>query len=58
MAAHRGDYTNALVPLEKAVRLEEALVYTDPADWSIPVRHVPSAILLDAGRPPEAEVVH
>jgi hypothetical protein len=40
------------------MRLEEALVYTDPADWSIPVRHVPSAILLDAGRPPEAEVVH
>ena len=58
MAAHRGDYTNALVPLEKAVRLEEALVYIEPADWPIPVRHVPGAILLDAGRPLEADVVY
>lgn len=58
LAAHRGDYTNALVPLEKAVRLEEALVYTEPADWPIPVRHVPGAILLDAGRPLEADVVY
>jgi len=58
LAAHRGDYTNALVSLKKAVRLEEALVCTEPADWPIPVRHVPGAILLDAGRPLEADVVY
>jgi Flp pilus assembly protein TadD len=58
LAARRGDYTNALVPLEKAVRLEKSLVYTEPADWPIPVRHVPGAILLDAGRSLEADVVY
>lgn len=58
LAARRGDYTNALEHLEKAVRLEEALVYTEPADWPIPLRHVLGAILLDAGRPLEAEVVY
>jgi hypothetical protein len=58
LAARRGDCTNVLAHLEKAVRLEEALVYTEPADWPIPVRRVLGAVLLDAARPLEAEVVY
>jgi tetratricopeptide (TPR) repeat protein len=56
--AERGNYDRALLHLEKAVRLEDALVYTEPADWHMPVRHVLGAVLMKAGRPLEAEVVY
>ena len=38
--------------------LEDGLVYNEPPDWSIPVRHVLGAVLLEAGRPFEAETVY
>lgn len=58
MAARRGRYDDALPRLEHAVRLEESLTYTEPPSWYFPVRHVLGAVLLDAGRPVEAEVVY
>jgi predicted Zn-dependent protease len=58
LAARRGDYAGAVAYLEKAVRLEDALVYTEPADWPLPVRHVLGNVLLEAGRPLEAEMVY
>jgi len=44
--------------LEKAVRLEELLVYTEPSEWAYPPRHALGAALLAAGRPDEAESVY
>ena len=40
------------------MRLEDALIYTDPADWPFPVRQSLGAVLLEAGRPEEAAPVY
>lgn len=58
IAAKRGDIDRALLHLERAVRFEDALIYTEPPDWHAPVRQTLGAVLLDAGRPDEAEVVY
>jgi tetratricopeptide (TPR) repeat protein len=58
MAARRKDYDTALLHLERAVRYEDALVYTEPPDWHAPVRQSLGAVLLAAGRPVEAEAVY
>jgi tetratricopeptide (TPR) repeat protein len=47
-----------LAHLERAVRLEDSLRYNEPPDWYFPVRHFLGAMLLDAGRPNEAEVIY
>ena len=51
IAARRKDYDQALLHLERAVRLEDALVYTEPPDWHYPMRQSLGAVLLPAGRP-------
>jgi Flp pilus assembly protein TadD len=43
---------------ETAVKLEDSLVYMEPADWFDPVRPYLGATLLEAGRAPEAEAVY
>ncbi len=53
-----GDHQAATAHLERAVRLEDSLLYNEPPDWYFPVRHVLGAVLLEAGRPDEAEVVY
>lgn len=58
IAAKSGDIEAALSHLETAVRLEDALMYNEPPDWQIPVRHTLGAILLEAGRADEAEGVY
>ncbi len=58
LEARRGDYPLALAHLERAVRLEDGLLYNEPPDWYFPVRHLLGAVLLEAGRPAEAEVVY
>jgi tetratricopeptide (TPR) repeat protein len=58
IAASRGDFRAAIGHLEEAVRLEDALVYTEPAEWQAPPRLALGAILLEAGRPAEAETVY
>jgi hypothetical protein len=58
LAAARGDYAAAIAKLEEAVRLEDALVYTEPSEWQAPPRLALGAILLEAGRPAEAETVY
>jgi tetratricopeptide (TPR) repeat protein len=58
LAAARKDYDRALLHLERAVRFEDALVYQEPADWHSPVRHTLGGVLLQAGRPDEAEAVY
>jgi tetratricopeptide (TPR) repeat protein len=58
IAAKRKEYDNALLHLERAVRFEDALIYTEPPDWPQPVRHLLGATLLEAARPVEAEAVY
>jgi tetratricopeptide (TPR) repeat protein len=58
IAARRKDFDRALMHLDRAVRFEDTLVYTEPADWHSPVRHTLGAVLLQAGRPDEAESVY
>ena len=57
--AYAEGYTlEGLAHLERAVRLEDGLLYNEPPDWYFPVRHFLGAMLMDAGRPNEAEVVY
>jgi tetratricopeptide (TPR) repeat protein len=57
IAARRKEWDKAIMHLERAVRYEDALIYQEPADWHAPVRQNLGAVLLDAGRPDEAEAV-
>jgi tetratricopeptide (TPR) repeat protein len=58
MAARQKQYDEAIARFDRAVRLEDAMTYTEPPDWHAPVRHWLGAVLLEAGRPAEAEVVY
>ena len=58
VAAARGDSDAAIAVLEEAVRLEDALIYDEPPPWALPSRHALGAVLLEAGRPAEAEQVY
>jgi tetratricopeptide (TPR) repeat protein len=58
IAAARGQFDAAIARLERAVRLDDGLVYTEPAEWIYPPRHELAAVLLQAGRPAEAETVY
>jgi tetratricopeptide (TPR) repeat protein len=57
IAAKRKDWDAATLHLERAIRYEDSLIYQEPADWHAPVRQNLGAVLLDAGRPDEAEAV-
>jgi len=58
LKAARGRYDAAVAHLDRAVRLEDALNYTEPPDWYFPVRQALGAILLEAGRADEAATVY
>jgi len=58
IAAANKNYNEAIPHLERAVRLEDALVYTEPAEFHYPPRQALGAALLEAGRPAEAETVY
>jgi len=58
LAYAEGHTLEGLAHLERAVRLEDGLRYNEPPDWYFPVRHFLGAMLLNAGRPNEAEVVY
>jgi len=53
-AAH-GNYDQAVKTLHAAAAVEDGLNYDEPEPWPIPVRQVLGAVLLEAGRPAEAE---
>jgi tetratricopeptide (TPR) repeat protein len=58
IAAARGNFDAAVAHLDRAVRLEDSLVYTEPAEFHFPPRLTLGAILLEAGRAAEAETVY
>ena len=58
IAAKEGRTGQAVKLLTQAVKLQDSLVYMEPADWYYPVRQSLGAVLLQAGRPKEAEAVY
>ena len=58
ISARRGSYETAIAHLHRAVLLQEALEYMEPPDWHYPMRQSLAGVLLEAGRPLEAEVVY
>jgi tetratricopeptide (TPR) repeat protein len=58
LAYTEGNAFAGLAHLARAVRLEDGLRYAEPPDWYFPVRHLLGAMLLEAGRPREAEVIY
>ena len=58
IAAAKKNYDASVAHLERAVRLEDALVYTEPSEFHYPPRHALGAVLLEAKRPAEAETVY
>ncbi len=58
IAAAQGEFGTAIAHFERAVRFEDTLVYTEPAEWHYPPRLALGAILLESGRPAEAETVY
>jgi tetratricopeptide (TPR) repeat protein len=58
IAARQKQYGAAISHFERATRLEDSLTYNEPPDWYYPVRHSLGAVLLEAGRPAEAEAVY
>ena len=58
LAAGKGDFNSAIARLHRGVLLEDNLIYNEPPDWHVPVRQVLGAVLLEAGRPAEAEAVY
>jgi tetratricopeptide (TPR) repeat protein len=58
LAWRRGDADAAIGVLREAVAIEDGLPYSEPPLWHQPTRHVLGAVLLEAGRPVEAETVY
>lgn len=55
IAAAKGDYPNAIAQLREAASREDALVYGEPPEWSVPVRQELGLVLLQAERNAEAQ---
>lgn len=51
-------YDEAFVSLNKAIQIEDNLVYTEPNDWPIPARQFLGAFLLKTGKYVRAEKVY
>ncbi len=58
IAAGARRYDEAIARLQRAVLLQDSLMYNEPPDWYFPVRHYLGAVLLEAGLPQEAESVY
>jgi tetratricopeptide (TPR) repeat protein len=56
--AQEGRFDEAVRHLRDAAELEDGMVYGEPPEWSVPVRHDLGAVLLAAGRPSAAEGVY
>jgi tetratricopeptide (TPR) repeat protein len=58
LAAARGQHDAAVAALDEAVAIEDRIPYDEPPGWHAPVRQTLGAVLLDAGRPADAERVY
>lgn len=55
--AAAGNYDQALAEMQAGVAAEDALLYGEPPEWSVPARQEYGAMLLRANRPTQAERV-
>jgi tetratricopeptide (TPR) repeat protein len=55
LAVRRQRYDEAIRLFEEAIKMEEALPYSEPPIWPLSVRHYLGTVLLLAGRPSDAE---
>lgn len=55
--AAAGRFDAAVASLEEAVRREDALLYGEPPEWTVPTRQDLGSVLMLVGRPIEAEAV-
>lgn len=58
VAKARGDLSTAETKLQRAVELEDALMYDEPPTWCIPPRQLLGAVLLQSDQAAEAEAVY
>lgn len=58
LAVQGQQYEQAISHLKTAVKLEDALVYTEPADWYQPTRQALATVLYKAGKFREAEQIY
>jgi tetratricopeptide (TPR) repeat protein len=58
LAASKKEWDKAVASLDKAIELQDSLRYNEPEDWYLPMRHLLGAVLLEAGRPADAEKVY
>ncbi len=58
LAGRAGRHDDAATVLREAVAIEDAMPYSEPPLWHQPTRQVLGALLLEAGRAREAEVVY
>jgi tetratricopeptide (TPR) repeat protein len=58
IASSHKQYEVAVASLGKAVAAQDSLHYNEPEDWYFPMRHMFGAVLLEAGRPADAEQVY
>jgi tetratricopeptide (TPR) repeat protein len=57
IAEAEGNHSAAVTAFRRAVEMEDALIYNEPADWFYPTRETLGAALLRAGKADEAEKV-
>jgi tetratricopeptide (TPR) repeat protein len=55
MAAKQGKVDQAVKQLNQAIKGEDELTYAEPPEWYLPIRHRLGMVLLQAGRPEDAE---
>jgi pimeloyl-ACP methyl ester carboxylesterase/tetratricopeptide (TPR) repeat protein len=58
ISGRAGRHDEAVAVLREAVAIEDALPYSEPPIWHQPTRQVLGALLLQAGRPADAEAVY
>jgi tetratricopeptide (TPR) repeat protein len=58
LAATQGNPKAAVAALERAVALQDALIYMEPPPFYFPTRQALGAVLLTAGQPQQAELVY
>jgi predicted Zn-dependent protease len=58
IAARAGRYDEAVEHLSAAIAVQDTQWFTEPPPWYYPVRQSLGAVLLQAGRPADAEAVY